>query len=74
VAWWSTYLVGGLLSRISFQMSRSSDPGTLAASSSVDVASAVLLIAAAVLAVLVVRDVTRRQDRKNELIATGQLA
>ena len=35
-------------------------------------ASAVLLIAAAVLAVLVVRDVTARQDRKNALITAGQ--
>ena len=35
-------------------------------------ASAVLLIAAAVLAALVVRDVTARQDRKNALITAGQ--
>lgn len=55
-------------------MSRTSDPGTLAASTSVDLASAVVLIAAAVLAVFTVRDVTLRQDRKNELIASGQLA
>jgi hypothetical protein len=34
----------------------------------------VLLIGAAILAILVVREVTARQDRKNELIATGRLA
>jgi len=74
VAWWSTWLIGSILSRIAFQMSRTSDLGTLAASTSVDLAGAVVQIAAAVLAVFTVRDVTRRQDRKNELIASGQLA
>jgi hypothetical protein len=74
VAWWSAWLIGSLLSRIAFQLSRSSDPGTVASSTSVDLASAVVLIAAAVLAVFTIRGVTRRQDRKNELIVSGQLA
>ena len=74
VAWWSAWLIGLVLSRIAFQLGRGSDPGALAASTAVDLASGVVLIAAAVCAVLIVRDVTRRQDRKNELIATGQLA
>lgn len=74
VVWWSAWLIGNVLSRISFQMSRSSDPGTLASASVVDLASSIALIAAAALAILTIRDVTRRQDRKNELIVTGQLA
>jgi hypothetical protein len=74
IAWWSTYFIGALMSRIAFQMSRSSDPGAVATSTAVDLASAIVLIAAAVLAVFTIRDVTRRQDHKNELIVTGQLA
>jgi hypothetical protein len=34
----------------------------------------VLVIGAAALAILVVRDTTARQDRKNDLIASGQIA
>jgi hypothetical protein len=74
VLWWSAWLIGNVISRISFQMARSSDSGTVAAASGVDLASSIILIAAAVLAILTIRDVTRRQDRKNELIASGQLA
>jgi hypothetical protein len=40
----------------------------------VSVLGSLVLAAAAALAILVVREVTARQDRKNELIATGQLA
>jgi hypothetical protein len=74
VGWWAAWLIGGLLSRVSFQLGRSNNPGQVATSSLVDLASAVLLIAAAVLAVLVVSDVTARQDRKNALITAGHLA
>jgi len=74
VLWWSAWLIGNVISRISFQMARSSDPATVAAASGVDLASSIVLIAGAVLAVVTIRDVTRRQDRKNELIASGQLA
>jgi hypothetical protein len=73
VAWWSAWLIGIILGRISFQIGRSDDPTSLATSAGVDLLSAVVLIAAAVLGVFTVRDVTRRQDRKNALIATGQL-
>jgi hypothetical protein len=74
VVWWSAWLIGNLLSRISFQMSRSSDPGTVATAAGVDLAGSVVLIAAAALAILTIRTVTRRQDIKNQLIASGQLA
>lgn len=66
-AWWASWLLGGLLSRIAFRMNG-------AAGDEVDLAANVVLIAAAVLAIMVVRNVTARQDRKNELITTGQLA
>jgi high-affinity Fe2+/Pb2+ permease len=39
----------------------------------VDLAANIVLIVAAVLAILVVRGVTARQDRKNELITNGGL-
>jgi Domain of unknown function (DUF4328) len=74
IGWWAAWLIGGLLSRVAFQLGRSNDAGEVAASALVDLAGAVLLIAAALLAVLVVRDVTARQDRKNALITAGQLA
>jgi hypothetical protein len=66
-AWWVCWLLGGLLSRIAFRINGAS--GDM-----VDLASNVVLIAAAGLAILVVRDVTARQDLKYHLIATGQLA
>jgi hypothetical protein len=55
-------------------LSRSNDPGTLASAPAVDLVGSIVLIAAAALAILTIRDVTARQDRKNELIVTGQLA
>jgi hypothetical protein len=66
VAWWASWLIGGLLSRIAFRMNGA--PGD-----EVDLAANIVLIVAAVLAILVVRGVTARQDRKNELITNGGL-
>jgi hypothetical protein len=74
VMWWMAWIVGGLVSRISFRMAFSKDPGTLTMATWLDLLSSVLLIAAAGLAILVVREVTARQNHKNELIVTGQLA
>ena len=65
-AWWIAWLVGGVLSRVAFGMSGASGD-------EVDVVANVVVIAAALLAILVVRDVTARQEHKNELIASGQL-
>ena len=65
--WWALWLIGGVLSRISFYMSSS------AGGSLVDVVANVAIIGAAVLAILVVRDVTARQEYKQGLISTGQL-
>jgi hypothetical protein len=74
VVWWSAWLIGRLLSGVASQLSRSNDPGTLASAPAVDLVGSIVLIAAAALAILTIRDVTARQDRKNELIVTGQLA
>jgi hypothetical protein len=74
VMWWAAWLVGGLINRVSFQLSRSKDPATLATATWLDLLGAVLMIVAAGLAILVVREVTARQNHKNELIVTGQLA
>lgn len=65
--WWALWLIGGILSRISFYMSSG------AGGSLVDVVANVAIIGAAVLAILVVRDLTTRQEYKQGLISTGQL-
>ena len=65
--WWALWLIGGVLSRISFYMSSG------AGGSLVDVVANVVIIGAAVLAILVVRDLTARQEYKQGLISTGQL-
>lgn len=64
--WWGLWLIGGLLSRIASRIDGA--PGD-----EVDLVSNVVLVAAALLAILVVRDVTNRQERKQALIASGQL-
>jgi hypothetical protein len=66
-SWWALWLIGGYLSRIA-----TSSTGTTGVV--LDSLTGVALIGAPILAILVVRDVTTRQDRKNELIASGQLA
>ena len=74
VAWWTAWLLRGIATSISLQLGRSGDPGLTTASTWFDLLSAVLEIAAAAAAILVVREVTARENRKNELIQTGQLA
>jgi hypothetical protein len=74
VGWWASWLIGSWLSTIASRLSNSNDAGTAMAGNWVDVLGSVVLIGAAVLGAFVVRQVTARQDRKNELIASGQLA
>ncbi len=75
IAWWSLWLIGNWVSAIGTRIGSSNpDPTTLAGSAALGVAGAVLVIGAGVLAIVTVRKVTAQQDRKNELIATGQLA
>ena len=73
-AWWTLYLLALVMNRVSAVIDRSSDVGIRVAGSAVDIASSVVLIGAAVLAIFVVRDLTTRQELKNELIASGRLA
>ncbi len=72
--WWTLYLLALVMNRVSAVMDRSSDVGIRVAGSAVDIASSVVLIGAAVLAIFVVRDLTARQELKNELISSGRLA
>jgi hypothetical protein len=74
IGWWSLWLIGNLVSNIGNRLTSNTDSGAVAVGDSLIVVGNLLLIGSAVLAVLVVRAVTARQDRKNELIATGQLA
>lgn len=67
VAWWATWLLGGYVSNVSARMSGAGAVGA-------DVIGTACVIAAAVLGMRVVREVTARQARKQELIASGQLA
>jgi hypothetical protein len=65
--WWGLWLVGGLLSRIASRLDG-------ATADEVDLVSSIVFVGAALLAILVVRDVTSRQERKQALIASGQLS
>jgi Domain of unknown function (DUF4328) len=71
--WWAAWIVAGVVGRIGYFMSRGSDLSTQVAGAYVDVIDSVLFIVAAVLAIMVLRDVTSRQESKNQLIASGQL-
>lgn len=66
VAWWASWLIGNYTSNIGARYNGS--PGAV-----LDVIGSVGQIIAAVLVVMVIREVTARQERKNELITSGQL-
>jgi hypothetical protein len=73
VGWWALWLTGSWISNIGGRMTSNHDAGVATAGAWVDIGGSLLLMSAAVLAILVVRGVTARQDRKQELIATGRL-
>lgn len=64
--WWALWLIGGVLSRAAFAT-------TGPVGDVIDIVANTTVIGAAVLCILVVRDVTARQDRKHELIDSGAL-
>lgn len=66
VAWWAAWLIGSYATNIA---SRINGPVAVP----FDVIGGAAQIVAAVLVVMVIRMVTARQDRKNELITSGQL-
>lgn len=74
VAWWTTFLVCRLVGWIGFGFQQADDVNSKLVGIAIDVVSQGLLVTAAVLAILVVRRLTARQERKQELIASGQLA
>lgn len=64
--WWATWLIGNYVTNIGARFNGSA--GVV-----LDVMGSANQIAAAVLLVMVIREVTARQERKNELITSGQL-
>ena len=72
--WWAAWLIGGWASNISSRMTNSDTPSVVVAGAWISILSAIVLVGAAALAILVVREVTARQDRKSELITSGRLS
>ena len=66
VGWWAAWLIGGYVTNIAGRINGS-------AAVALDVIGGLAQIVAAVLVVMVIREVTARQDKKNELITSGQL-
>jgi Domain of unknown function (DUF4328) len=64
--WWAAWLIGNYVLNVSSRMS-----GGVAVV--LDVIGAIGQIVAAVLCVMVIREVTARQERKNQLVESGQL-
>lgn len=66
LVWWLAWLVSNVLANISFRLAgRSADPATLAWASNFDVVADAAGIVAAVLAILVVRGIDRRQEERS---------
>ena len=73
VGWWSAWLGSRLVSVFSSALQRANGVQEQVVGAGVDVAANLLLVAAAILAILVVRQLTARQDAKDRLISSGQL-
>jgi len=71
--WWTAWLAGSWVSNIGGRMASSDTPSVAVSGAWVSILGGLVLIAAAALAIMVVRDLTARQDHKQQLIATGQL-
>ena len=67
VGWWALWLIGNYGTNIGSRLS-----GTAAAV--LDIAGGICIAGAAVLCIVIVRELTQRQDRKQELIQSGRLA
>jgi hypothetical protein len=70
--WWAAWIGARPFTLIAYVMSK--DAAGQVAGSVIDLIGNLLLAAAAVLAIVVVRRLTARQDARNQLIAAGQLA
>jgi hypothetical protein len=73
IGWWALWLIGSWVSSVGGRLSNNNDARTAASGDWISIAGSLLLVGAAILAIFVVREVTARQDHKNELIATGRL-
>ena len=73
VGWWTAWLAGRILALISNPMTSSRDLGTVAAGAMFGAIANGVTIVAAGLAIMVVFELTKRQDLKHELIASGRL-
>ncbi|HYU63588.1 MAG TPA: DUF4328 domain-containing protein [Verrucomicrobiae bacterium] len=74
VAWWAAWLGARFVGWSGFGFQQAEDVNSKLVGIAIDLASQVLLVTSALLAILVVRRLTARQERKQELIASGQLA
>lgn len=74
IGWWTAWLAGRILALISNPMTSSTDSGTVASGALVGVVANGVTMVAAGLAILVVFELTKRQDLKQELIESGRLA
>lgn len=73
VAWWTAWLVARFVSWFGFVFQQAEDVNSKLVGIAIDLVSQLILVTAALLAILVVRRLTARQERKQELIASGQL-
>jgi len=72
--WWAAWLIGGWASNIGGRMTNSDTSSVVLAGAWISILASLVLVGAAALAIMVVRDVTARQDCKHELITSGQLS
>ena len=73
LGWWVAWLAGRMISVFSNSLIGSSDPATVTSGAYIDLVANLVIVVAAGLAILVVRQLTARQDLKQELIAAGRL-
>jgi hypothetical protein len=71
-AWWTLWIVGLIVGQIAFRLSLQADTvDSLRASTMIQMVADVLDLLAAPVAIMVVREVTRRQETRAEAMATG---
>ena len=74
IVWWVAWLGGRFISVISNPLVGSNNPGTAAGGAVIELIANLATAVAAGLAILVVFELTKRQDLKHELMASGRLS
>jgi len=69
--WWAAWIIGGVIGWIAFRPFGDSDPDTLQVQTVFQLVSTGVQIVAGILAMLVVSQVTGRQEEKNRVLAAG---